>query len=835
MQILLQDLRYGARMLMKSKVFALVTIFSLALGIGANTALFSVMDAVLLKSLPVKDPDQLVLLRWLAGKDFNFAMSGSSWLENGFQTGNILPWPTYQELRSQTQTLENLCAFAPLHQVNAKVDGQAELTKGQIVTGNYFATLGVRPQLGRLLEPSDDQANAAPATVISHRYWQRRFAADPAVVGKQLELNKKSYTIIGVTPPEFFGALDVGYLVDVTVPMSADIFTPEWAQDTKKPDMFWALVMGRLKPGVTRAQAQAELSALARPLLLATQKKTLAAADQPRLVLDAGGQGIMEARRDFSTPLRVLLAVVLATLLIACLNIANLTLAQAATRQKEMAVRQAAGATRLRLMRQLLTESVLLSLLGGASGILFAVWAKDFLVSFSPQEGGMSNLVFDAQIDGRVLAFTAAAAILTGILFGLIPAWRASQVNLAQDLKENAQQTTSVNTRLTKGFLIAQIALSLTLLIGAGLFLRTLRNLEAVNLGIAQENLLLFKVQPELSGYKDENVNQLYAQISERLEAVPGVRAVTHSLMPLIGGGAFGARLKIAGGDPSAAVSSWIHHVRPNFFETLNIKLLAGRTLTPQDNAQSPKVAVLNQAAAKKLFGADNPLGKRIGMGRNATGNEIEIVGVVSDVKYSDLRKDAPATTYFSVAQETQFTAGQANFLIRTDNPAAVVAAIRNAVAQVDPNLPITELRTQTEQNARTFAQEKLFAQLISFFGVLTLLLVSIGLYGMMSYSVTQRRREMGIRLALGAQASDLLRMVLRQGLTVVLLGLAGGSVLAWAATRLLTSYLYGVSATNPLVFILTAVLFVLVALIACLLPARRAAKVDPMMALRCE
>jgi len=543
----------------------------------------------------------------------------------------------------------------------------------------------------------------------------------------------------------------------------------------------------------------------------------------------------MDARRDFSTPLRVLLYVVLATLFIACLNIANLMLARGAARHKEMAVRQAAGATRGRLIRQMLTESVLLSLIGGACGVLFALWAKDFLVSFSPQEGGMSNLVFDARIDWRVLTFTAAAAILTGILFGLVPAWRASRVNLAHDLKENAQQTTVSNLRLTKGFLIAQIALSLTLLIGAGLFLRTLRNLEAVNLGIAQDKLLLFKVQPELSGYQDGNVNQLYTQISERVEALPGVRAVTHSLMPLIGYGGFSSPVKIAGNDKPIN-GSWIHHVRSNYFEALQIKLLAGRTLTPQDNAQAPKVAIINQASAKKLFGDDNPLGQRFGLGRNAKGSEVEIVGVVRDVKYGDLRKNAPATIYFSAAQETQFTAERAFFMVRTEgNPLAFANAIRAAVKQVDANLPVTEMRTQTEQNARTFAQEKLFAQLVSFFGALTLLLVSLGLYGMMSYSVTQRRREMGIRLALGAQAGDVLRLVLRQGMTIVLLGIAGGGLLAWAASRLLTSYLFGVSATNPLVFALMSFLLVAVALIACLIPARRAANTDPMNALRCD
>lgn len=831
-----QDLRFGARMLMKSKAFALVTIFSLALGIGANTALFSVMDAVLLKSLPVKEPDQLVLFRWVAGKSFSFSMSGSTWQENGLPTGNILPFPAYQELRDKTQTLQNVCAFAPLERINANVNGQAELAQGQIVTGNYFATLGVQPALGRLLEESDDQVAAEPAVVISHRYWQRRFAAAPDVIGKQIALNKKSFTIIGVTPPEFFGALNVGYLVDVTVPMAAELFSQQWAEDTRKPDFFWATVMGRLKPGVTRAQAQVEISTLGSPLLLATQKKPLADADNPGLVLDAGGQGIMEARRDFSTPLRVLLYVVLAALFIACLNIANLMLARAAMRQKEMAVRQAAGASRGRLIRQMLTESVLLSLIGGACGVLFAFWAKEFLVSFRPQEGGMSNLVFDAQIDWRVLTFTASVAILTGILFGLVPAWRASRVNLAHDLKENSHQTTSSNARLTKGFLVAQIALSLTLLVGAGLFLRTLRNLEAVNLGIAQENLLLFKVQPELSGYKDDNVSQLYAQISERVEALPGVRAATHSLMSLIGDGGFTMPVSIAGSEAKPAASSWIHHVRPNFFEALQIKLLAGRSLTPQDNAQAPKVAVLNQSAAKKLFGDESPLGERIRVGRNATVSEFEIVGVVSDVKYGNLRREAPATTYFSAAQQTQFTSQQATFMVRTEgHPAALSAAIRAVVKQVDPNLPVTDIRTQAEQNAKTFAQEKLFAQLISFFGLLTLLLVSLGLYGMMSYSVTQRRRELGIRLALGAPAGAVLRMVLRQGMIVVLLGIVCGGVLTWAATRLLNSYLFGVGPTNPPVFILTSVLLLAVAFIACLIPATRAARTDPMIALRYE
>jgi predicted permease len=831
-----QDLRYGARMLMKSKAFSLVTIISLALGIGANTALFSVMDAVLLKSLPVKDPDQLVLFRWVAGNNFSISRSGSAWQENGSTTGNILSFPAYQSLRDKTQTLQNVCAFAPLEQINANVNGQAELAQGQIVTGNYFATLGVRPALGRLLEDSDDQAAAEPAVVISHRYWRRRFAADPNVIGKQIALNKTSFTIIGVTPPEFFGALNVGYLVDITVPMATGLFPHQWAQATKNPDFFWALVMGRLKPGVTRAQAEAEINALGSPLLLATQRRTPAEVDKPRLTLDAGGQGIMGARREFSTPLRVLLYVVLATLFIACLNIANLTLARSATRRKEMAVRQAAGASRGRLIRQMLTESVLLAVIGGACGVLFALWAKDFLVSFRPQPGELSNLVFDAQINWRVLAFTAAVAILTGILFGLAPAWRASRVNLARDLKENSHQTTGGAARLSKGFLVAQIALSLTLLIGAGLFLRTLRNLELAPLGIAQENLLLFKVQPELNGYKDDDVGRLYAQISERVEALPGVRAVTHSLMPLVGEGGFTSALKVAGGGAKPPASVWIHHVRPNFFEALQIRLLAGRSLTPQDNAQAPKVAALNQSAAKILFGDENPIGKRIGIGTNAAGTEIEIVGLAADVKYGALRENAPPTAYFSATQEREFTSQQAIFIVRAEGPPAAFSnPIRAAVKQVDPNLPVTEMGTQVEQNAKTFAQEKLFAELTSFFGLLTLLLLSVGLYGIMSYSVAQRLREMGIRLALGARPVDLLRLVFRQGMAVVSPGIACGGAMAWAVTRLLNSYLFGVSATNPLVFILTAALLVAVALIACLIPARRAASTDPMVALRCE
>lgn len=829
----LQDLRYAVRMLLKHKGTTAVAVLSLALGIGANTALFSVTDAVLLKSLPVREPDQLVMFRWTAGQMFSLGMSGSTWEENGLTTANILPFPTYQELKDKTQTLENVCAFAPLQQISANAGGQTELAQGQIVTGNYFATLGVAPALGRLLEEGDDQVSAEPAVVISHRYWQRRFAADPQIIGRQIALNKKSFTVVGVTPPEFFGALNVGYLVDVTVPMASDLFPQQLAPETRKPDFFWALVMGRLKPGVTRAQAQEEISTLGNALLLETQKKTLDDADKPRLVLDAGRQGVMEARREFSTPLRVLLYVVLATLLIACLNIANLMLARAVTRRKEMAVRQAAGAARKRLIRQMLTESVLLSLIGGACGIVFAFWGKDFLVNFRPQQGGMNDLVFDAQINWHVLAYTASVAVVTGILFGLAPAWRASRIDLANDLKVNSHLTTGGNARLTKGFLAAQIALSLTLLIGAGLFLRTLRNLEAVDLGIPHEDLLLFKVQPELSGYKDENVGRLYEQISERVEALPGVRAVTHSLMPLIGEGGFSMPVKIVGGE-TKPIGTWIHHVRPNFFETLRIGVLAGRRLTRQDDARAPKVAVINRSAAKKLFDGESPLGKRISVGGVVT--EFEIVGVVSDVKYDNLRKDAPATTYFSTAQLTTSTSQQATFTVRAaGDPAVLSAALRAAIEEVDPNLPVTNIRTQTEQNARTFAQEKLFAQLISFFGLLTLLLVCLGLYGMMSYSVTQRRREMGIRLALGASAGAVLRMVLRQGMIVVFLGIGGGGILAWTATRLLNSYLFGVSATSPPVFILTSVLLVSVALIACLIPAKRAALTDPMSALRSE
>lgn len=835
MQPLFQDLRFGVRMLLNSKAFTLVAIVSLALGIGANTALFSVMDAILLKSLPVTEPEKLVLFRW-AAKDIDISMSGSIWDDQGMQTGNILPYPVFQQLKENSKSLESVCAFAPLNQINANIDGLAEVMQGQIVSGNYYATLGVKPVIGRLLTDSDDRVNAEPAVVISYRYWQRRFASDSSVIGKQISLNKKTFTIIGVTPPEFFGTLNIGYATDLTVPMSSELFPDEMAKELRKPEFWWATLMGRLKPGFTMAQAQDEVRTIADPMIQATQKKQLAEIDKPHLYLDSGRQGVMEARRSYSVPLKILMAVVLATLAIACLNIATLTLARAATRQKEMAIRLATGASRWRLIRQLLTESILVAIIGGVLGALFAIWTKDILLSFSPREGGFQDLVIDARIDWRVLAYTAGIAILTGILFGLIPAWRASRVNLSLNLKENSHQSTYSNTRITKSFLVIQIALSLTLLIGAGLFLRTLRNLENVNIGIAQENLLLFKVQPELSGYKDDNVNALYARISERVEALPGVNSVTHSLLPLIGSGGFFMPLKIGSKEQKKDTGSWLHHVRFNYFEAMQIPVLMGRGLTAQDNLQSQKVAVINQAAAKKFFGDENPLGKYIGLGRKAMGNEIQIVGVVANVKYHDLKKEAPPTTYFSVSQFTEFTSEQATFMVHLDRlTPGFSQSIREAVRQVDPNLPVTGIHTQSEQNAQTFTQEKLFAQLVTFFGLLTVGLVSIGLYGMMTYSVSQRSREMGIRLALGAQKIALLRMILQQGLIIVAFGIIGGGLLSWGLSKFISGFLFGLTATNPLVFIAMSSLLVAIAFVACVIPASRAARTDPIIALRCD
>ena len=866
MNILLQDLRYGFRMLLKQKGLTAVALLSLALGIGANTALFSIVDAMLLKMLPVKEPERLVLFKSVAPAEFSSgSYMGSSRVDEvtGLRTRTSFAYQTFQRLREQQGPLSDVFAFGNVG-LNVNADGQADVANGQAVTGNYYTGLGVQPAIGRLLTDDDDKAGAPPVAVLSYRYWQKRFAGDAAVVGKQINLNNLAFTIVGVSAVGFDGTMGVGTTQDVTIPVSIE---PQLYADKKNSylngaGMWWLRIMGRLKPGVTAAQAEGQLENAFLQSVLEHRAARQAAAkanggnvvsdldpkQYPKLVADPGGQGEMYIRRYYAPSLYLLLGVVGLVLLIACANVANLLLSRAGGRQKEIGLRLALGASRWRLIRQLLTESVLLSLLGGFFGIVFAVWIKDGLLAVSLW-GGRAMPALEPRLDWRVLGFTLALSLLTGIVFGLAPAWRTTKVNLTPSLKDGARASTSIHrSLLSRGLVVVQVALSLLLLVGAGLFVRTLLNLQRVDPGFNTQNLLLFGVQPSLIGYKDEKLRQLYTQISERMEAVPGVQAVTFSRLPLLSFSSTSSSVFLrealsatpdAEGRIKPSGEGYRHTVRDNFLDAMGIPLLAGRTFGPQDTANSPRVAVVNQTFANKYFPNQNPIGKRFTFD-NAKPDEIEIIGLCKDAKYTSQRDDIPPTVYASYRQERPMS--DAVFEVRTaGDPAAAIASVRSVVREIDPNLPVLDVKTQVQQADETLRMERLFAKLLTLFALLAQQLAAIGLFGVLAYMVSQRTHEIGIRMALGASRANVLKMIVLQGMVLALLGVALGLIGAYVLTQYLESWvglskmLFGVKVSDPLTYGVIAVLLTVVAFIACYIPARRATKVDPLVALRYE
>ncbi len=845
MHTLWQDLLFGARMLLKQPGFTLIAVITLALGIGANTTIFSLADAVLLKPLPVTRPDELVLFKWVSGpKRMAGGVQGiRTDTATGLSSSTSFSYAAFEQFRAQHQTLTDVFACAPFWQLNVNLDGEAEIASGQLISGGYYRGLGVSTIAGRPIKDEDDRANSSPVAVISYHYWQLRFGGDQAVIGKAIAVNGLPLTIIGVAPPEFAGTLDLGNAPDFSIPLALEPqLRPGGSSNLNEPWTWWLKVMGRVKPGVSGEQVRANLEGVFQQSALegwqAMPLERRSASDQgprdvPGLKVMPGGQGLTEVRESYAQPLKILLVIVGLVLLIACANVANLLLARAAGRRKEIAVRLALGASRFRLIRQLLTESVLLAMLGGVVGWLFALWTKDLLLEWNPWHPG--GLEIALPLDWRVFGFTAAVSLLTGVVFGLMPAWQATRVDVQAALKENTSSAAGSRSLLGKSLVIAQVAISLLLLVGAGLFVRTLRNLHQVDLGFNRANLLLFRVDPGLNNYQGERIASLYERMIERITAVPGVRAATMSRHPLLSGSSASGGIFVSGQPPRSGDENrvWVHRVRANFFETMEIPLVAGRGLSPHDDQRAPKVAVISQSLAKKFFPRENPIGQHCGFGAPEYSHELEIVGVVSDTKYTSLRQQHPPTVYLSYLQESL---SQMNFEVRTiGDPVALVPAIRQAVREVDGNLPLFDVTTQSAQAEASLAPERLFAQLTSFFAALSLALASVGLYGVMSYAVAQRTREIGIRVALGAQAGDVLRLVIGQGMKTVLLGLMLGLAASLALTRWMARLLYGVSATDPVTFAVIALLLTGVALLACYIPARRAMKVDPMVALRDE
>jgi len=835
LESLWRDLRYGLQMLRRNPGFTAAAVLSLALGIGANTAIFSLMDAVLLKMLPAKNPEQLFFLE-------------RSGVRRDAKEGSGLSYAFFEQLRARREAIAGVCAFNPGSRVNVVADGQAEVAQGQLVSGGFFATLGVNALLGRMITEEDDKIPGAhPVAVISYNYWQRRFTRDPAIVGKSVAVNGHPFTIIGVTPSEFFG-VTVGESPDLWAPamMLAQLYPGDsLEQYNNYPRDF---MLARLKPEVTEQQARAVFNAVLQQTLAASSGSQLSPEEQRELrrksvALNPASRGLSSLREQFSEPLRILMAVVGLILLIACANVANLLLARATARKKEIAVRLALGASRFRLIRQLLTESMLLALIGGALGLLFALWGCGFLLALVGS--GRDPVFLKLTLDLRVLGFTAVASLLAGVLFGLAPAWRATRVDLNPALKDGARGS-DAGSRLGLGktLVVVQVALSLLLLIGAGLFARSLGKLKSLDAGLNRENVLLVSTNPMMIGYQEgRQTADLYQRMLERIRAIPGVRFASLSPQALLGAGGTNTSVVVQGraerpednaDSPGRTGIPWLCEVGPEYFETVGMTILRGRGLTAQDGENAPRVAVINETFARYYFGDENPIGRRFGTDPDTSG-QIEIVGVVKDAKYVSLREPALRTyyvPYFQYSDRWRAT----TFQIRTAaDPTGVIAAVRQAAREVDANLPLFNIKTLAKQVDESIAQERLIGAVSSFFGLLALLLAAVGLYGIMAYAVSQRTHEIGVRMALGAHRGAVLRMVLRQGMKLVLIGAGLGLAASLAVTRVIASQLYDVTPTDPMTFIGAPILLLIAALAACFAPARRATKVDPLVALRCE
>ena len=833
----LTDLRYGLRLLARTPGFTAVAVLSLALGIGANTAIFTLIDAVLLRTLPVKNPQELVSLNIAEPSERRF----SRWTDGNSDTA--FPYTAFLQMRARNQVLSSLFAFKSLGRLNAQVNGAAELTRGQLVTSDYFRALGVRLILGRDFAEDDDRTGAEPVAIISYSYWQRRFGADTSVTDGRIVINGVSFRIIGVTTREFFG-LQAGNAVDVSMPFAVQAqVLPNLAEPGVSlytaADHWWIEIMGRLKPGIPEEQARANLEGIFRQSLMEASLPTNADQAQalPAIRVVAGGRGLDSLRNQFSRPLFILMTVVGVVLLIACANIANLLLARATARQKEIGVRLSMGATRARLVRQLLIESLLLASLGGLAGLAFAYWGSSILVAM--MQRGNSPILLDLGPDMSVLVFTAGTCLLTGLLFGLAPAVRAARVDLAPTLKQSASNLGSGHQRirLTRLLVVSQIALSLVLLSGAGLFVRTLVNLQTQNVGFARDNLLLFGIAPREAGYKGARYANLCREIQNRVGDLPGVKSATSSLHLLLSGSMRGNGITVPGyaPAPNENMSVQVLPVGTNFLSTMGITLLQGRDLTAHDDENAPKVGLINQTMARKYWAGRNPVGQHFKMGKL----DLEIAGVVQDAKYNSLRRETSPVVYHPYVQDMD-SMPHMHFEVRIAGDAtSLIPAVRQVVRYIDSRLPLFDVRTQTQQIDELLLQERLFAKLTGFFGALALILVCVGLYGVMSYAVARRTSEIGIRMALGAQRWNVLGMVMREVLFLVGIGVAMGIAGSFATARVaeatVSGLLFGLKTNDATVIVLAAVVLVAVPTFAGLVPARRASRVDPIVALRYE
>jgi len=831
-----QDLKLALRVFWKNPAFAAIVILTLALGSGANTAIFTLLDQVMLRALPVERPDRLVVL------------SGpgpfSGWSSN--QSDTVLPisQPILDGLRDRTPAFQGAFGHytTPIH---LSVKGQTDNVNGDMVSGTFFEVLGLRAAHGRLFTREDDRTPSGhPVVVLGHSFFERRFGGDPSIVGQVVSVNSHPMTVVGIAPPGFNGVV-VGSAIDVYVPLAMQQeVQPTWGKRIGEWRSRWLIAMARLKDGVTLEQARAEANVVYAQLL----QEDLAHIEAPSesmkaqflkksLVLMPGGRGTSGLRDQSGTPLLVLMGMVGLVLLIACANVASLLLTRASARQKEIAVRLALGASRLRLVRLHLVESLVLAFAGGLVGLQLAYWVGEALIRALPYQDATRTL--SAAPDWRIGLFTLGLAVLTGVGFGLVPAVRASQTDLAPALKSEAAAVVggTGHFRLRKGLVVAQVALSLLLLIGAGLFTRSLMNLRGLDPGFKAERLFAFSVDPALSGQDFKQRVATLNRIQDELSGEPGVSSAAAAEVALLTDSNSSSTVRVDGYESKEgeSMNPNFNYVTPGFFTTLGIPLVAGRDVAESDQLAAPKVAVVNEVFARYFFKDQNPIGRRFGLGRRKEkGYDIEIVGVVCDGKAASMREEPRRFVYVPFMQEPNV--GGLTYYVRASvEPVSFGAQLRKAVARVDPTLPITDLKTMQAQIGESLFVERMVALLSAAFGLLATVLAAIGLYGVMSYAVTMRTREIGLRVALGADRRAVLSLVLREVAILAAIGIAIGLPGGFGLGKLIESQLFGLSARDPLTFGVATLALVATAFVAGLIPAVRAARVDPMTALRYE
>ena len=837
-----QDIRYGCRTMAANKVFSALAVLSLALGIGANTAVYSCMESILLRSLPVADPESLVVLNWHSrppqegSKEWVHVIHGVQGIlwpgDKGALVSGMFPYGALETLREENPVFSTLFGYFNGRIRNLAVRGQATSASAEYVTGEYFRGLAVSPAAGRLIDSEDDRPGAAAVAVISFATSQNRFGGPPNAIGQSILVDNIPFTVIGVAPPEFFG-VDPAVAPDLYLPLHTNLLVDGARAARMYPDgnFYWIEMMGRLRPGVSMAQAQAALAPRFHQWVAATATTDGERAKLPALMLNPGAAGLGSLRRQYSKPLYVLLTMVGLILAIACANIANLLLARAAARRREMAVRLSLGAGRFRVVRQLLTESVLLASLGGAFGVLFAIWgvrSLTFLLSH-----GQENFTLHAELNWNVLGVTAALSVVCGLLFGLAPAIQSTRPDVMPALK-NGRGGGPHNRHVQHVLVVAQIAISFLILVAAGLFVRTLNKLHSVQLGYARENILLFSLNARQAGHRDPEIATFYTDLRKRFESIPGVSSATLSQSSIINAGRAGQAIR--GPMKIGAVTIEDAHVLaagPRFLTTMQIPILAGREIDDRDQPSSTPVAVISERLARTYFENENPVGRRITLPDEK--RDLEIVGVSANLRYGGLKNEEESAMTVFVAV-SQFSSDRMTYALRTaGDPLRFVQSVHEIVREADSRIPVTNVVTQAAEIDRTISRELTFAKLSTGFAVLALLTACVGLYGTMSYSVARQVGEIGIRMALGAQPGAVVWMVLRRVLLLAAVGLAISVPAALIAFQLVKSFLFETQPNDPGTLALAGVVLLSAALLAGYAPARRASRIDPLAALRQE